>query len=363
VIIAIHCHAGLAASVVSVKHWLSGSLKHVYAAETLSDLMIYIHDVFHLSNTTIPVRLYFIDNDLPTQSRILVTPANFTSLLASAVLQNGHLFLFPEDNTSPPGSPAQPGLSSPPIYSMSESSNDSTQEEFQLGVMRRHEDVGKMHCSFCERDSSAVGGMDELQAVHLLQEAQESRLNSAHARNKYGILGINDPSNGVLLCTACHTLFDKHKLVRNKHGKLSASSSLLADERSIHVRDRIGAVVDIGKHPLSPSQALWEYREDCFRAVRKERRAKPFRCSHCSAAYKHEGPLLNHMGKNHPDELPAARAPTNATALHEEEEAEAAVSARAASRRARSRRTALQINPVTSSAPKRTRRGHENTTK
>jgi hypothetical protein len=127
-------------------------------------------------------------------------------------------------------------------------------------------------------------------------------------------------------------------LTRNEIGKLSASSSLLLDDCSKHILDHVGAVIDVGDDPLSPSAALWTYREKCFRkkvADRRASRALPFRCSHCPKGYTHQGYLSRHMHTKHPDELAAA------LEEQEEEEEEEMAPARPA-KRARQLQAALK---------------------
>jgi hypothetical protein len=82
---------------VRVKHWISGVRKQVDVAETLDELMNDVHTTFHLDNSSLTMRLYYIENEDPTDARTRVTDENFFSLLKCAFRENGGLYLFPED--------------------------------------------------------------------------------------------------------------------------------------------------------------------------------------------------------------------------------------------------------------------------
>jgi hypothetical protein len=243
-----------------------------------------VYTSFHLDNSSLAMRLYYIENEDPTNARTRAT---------DEFLQNPLPPLAPPTTT--PGS--------------SNSDESSVQGDFRSRVLNRHKNVDRLHCTFCLRDASALGGKKHLHAAHMLEVHNKFLLCPKGAQGKYGIAGVNDTSNGMLLCEACHTSFDKRRLTRNESGKLSASSTFLLDDCSRHILDHVGAVIGVGDDPLSPSAALWTYREECFRknvADRRALRALPFRCSHCPKGYTHQGYLSRHMETKHPDELAAA---------------------------------------------------------
>ena len=157
----------------------------------------------------------------------------------------------------------------------SQKSSRSGQTEFHDAILRR--DKGK--CVFCSSSESSLEG------AHILPVEKKDILNDPSVCARFCIGSINDASNGILLCWACHKCFD-HNLVciDPDDGKLLVSDALLANEPD-KWNALVGQVVPRGQYAW-PSRQLLLFRHEAMVAATAERHATQVDfqsfCQYCS---------------------------------------------------------------------------------
>ena len=165
-------------------------------------------------------------------------------------------------------------------------SSRSGQTEFHDSILRRDNN----ECVFCGTTTPPI------EAAHVLPVEQKTVLLDEEKCILYGIYSINDSSNGIALCWACHKCFDANLVcIEPSTGALLVTDALLANEpdKWYSLKDRV-----VSTSHGWPNEALLKFRQEAMLAAtckRKEGKLEyKFFCRHCTQGYKRILALQKH---------------------------------------------------------------------
>lgn len=276
------------AALIYVKDWTTGIRMTTRIPDTQADLLTAVKARFNRPRG----KLYYLDNKGGMIDRLLVTEANYGACIECVCAESGELWLFPDDEKSPTTEPVrlEEDKKASTIVSKTTGHSSAVQAYFRTNVLARHRACDMVKCTFCRRGVSHVLSESQLEAAHILERDSKTRFGIAP--ETYGLFGINDHSNGILLCNACHKLFDEYAVAIDARRYLVVSCTRTSEEWRAEITQYIGKPIDIPTIAHWPSDALWGYRYERFLAA--ERLAGAHICVDCGTPFLERKVFVSH---------------------------------------------------------------------